>query len=114
MEFADSADGEKKGLSAFKNFFTIDFKTIHMQRITHSLRYESAEGSVTAANASTLNDGAAMVVMTTVDGAKKHGLKPLARMLAYGDAATHPIDFGIAPASVIPKVCLSVTLFDSF
>ncbi|VDK20084.1 unnamed protein product [Anisakis simplex] len=63
-----------------------------------------SDGTITAANASTLNDGAAMVVMTTMDYAKKHNLKPLARMLAYGDAATHPIDFAVAPSLVIPKI----------
>ncbi|VDM47267.1 unnamed protein product [Toxocara canis] len=42
--------------------------------------------------------------MTTVEGAKKHGLKPLARMLSYGDAATLPTEFAVAPSMVIPKV----------
>uniref|UniRef100_F1L2U9 Acetyl-CoA acetyltransferase A n=2 Tax=Ascaris TaxID=6251 RepID=F1L2U9_ASCSU len=61
-------------------------------------------GTVTAGNASTLNDGAAACVLTSVEGAKKHGLKPLARILAYGDAATKPTHFATAPALVIPKV----------
>ncbi|VDM34350.1 unnamed protein product, partial [Toxocara canis] len=61
-------------------------------------------GTITAGNASTINDGAAAVVMTTVEGAKKHGLKPLARMLSYGDAATLPTEFAVAPSMVIPKV----------
>uniref|UniRef100_F1L3X9 Acetyl-CoA acetyltransferase A n=1 Tax=Ascaris suum TaxID=6253 RepID=F1L3X9_ASCSU len=62
------------------------------------------DGTITAGNASTLNDGAAAVVMTTVEGAKKYGVKPLARLLSYGDAATNPVDFAIAPSMVIPKV----------
>uniref|UniRef100_A0A915CCI4 Uncharacterized protein n=2 Tax=Parascaris univalens TaxID=6257 RepID=A0A915CCI4_PARUN len=81
-----------------------EYKRVNFEKIPKLKPAFTSEGSVTAANASSLNDGAAMVVMTTVDGAKKHGLKPLARMLAYGDAATHPIDFAMAPASVIPKI----------
>ncbi|KHN73958.1 Acetyl-CoA acetyltransferase A, mitochondrial [Toxocara canis] len=81
-----------------------EFKKVMFEKIPKLKPAFTSEGTVTAANASTLNDGAAMVVMTTLDVAKKHGLKPLARMLAYGDAATHPIDFGVAPAMVIPKV----------
>uniref|UniRef100_A0A915AMH0 Thiolase N-terminal domain-containing protein n=3 Tax=Parascaris univalens TaxID=6257 RepID=A0A915AMH0_PARUN len=61
-------------------------------------------GTVTAGNASTLNDGAAACVLTSVEGAKKYGLKPLARILAYGDAATKPTYFATAPALVIPKI----------
>uniref|UniRef100_A0A914RWM4 Uncharacterized protein n=1 Tax=Parascaris equorum TaxID=6256 RepID=A0A914RWM4_PAREQ len=68
------------------------------------------DGTITAGNASTLNDGAAAVVMTTVEGAKKYGAKPLARLLSYGDAATNPVDFAIAPSMVIPKAFAVVPL----
>lgn len=61
-------------------------------------------GTVTAGNASTLNDAGAAVVLTTADNALQLGLKPLARIVAFGDAAVLPVDFPVAPAIVIPKV----------
>jgi len=65
-------------------------------------------GTITAANASKLNDGAAACVLATRQAAerlmKRGGAPPLARILAFADAATNPIDFSIAPALAIPKV----------
>jgi acetyl-CoA C-acetyltransferase len=58
----------------------------------------SKTGSITAANASKINDGAAAFVLMSEDEAKARGIKPLARILGYGDAAVQPIDFAIAPA----------------
>ena len=60
------------------------------------------EGSVTAANASTLNDGASASVLCSAEFAEKHGLKPLARIVSFSDAATKPIDFPIAPTLAVP------------
>nr|DBA32691.1 TPA: hypothetical protein GDO54_000464 [Pyxicephalus adspersus] len=62
------------------------------------------KGTVTAANASTLNDGAAALVLMTSEVAKRLNITPLARILAFADAAVEPIDFPIAPAYAIPKV----------
>ncbi len=62
------------------------------------------EGTVTAANASKLNDGAAAVVVMSKDHAQTLGLKPLARIVAYGSSAKRPEWFTTAPADVIPKV----------
>ncbi|KAI8915325.1 Thiolase, N-terminal domain-containing protein [Powellomyces hirtus] len=59
-------------------------------------------GSVTAANASTLNDGASALVLTTRAKAAALGLRPLARILSFGDAATSPKKFTIAPSLAIP------------
>uniref|UniRef100_A0A8C4ZKD7 acetyl-CoA C-acetyltransferase n=2 Tax=Gadus morhua TaxID=8049 RepID=A0A8C4ZKD7_GADMO len=61
-------------------------------------------GTVTAANASTLNDGAAALVLMTADAAKRLNVKPLARIVSFADAAVAPIDFPIAPAFAVPKV----------
>ena len=58
----------------------------------------SKTGSITAANASKINDGACAFVLMAEETAKERGLKPLARILAYDDAAVQPIDFAIAPA----------------
>ncbi len=60
-------------------------------------------GSVTAANASTINDGAAALVLTTADYAKAHGLKPLARLVSYGHNAQDPVWFTTAPAEAMKR-----------
>lgn len=59
-------------------------------------------GTVTAANASTINDGASALVLMSRQKAEELGVKPLARILAYADAATAPIDFTIAPSMALP------------
>lgn len=66
--------------------------------------FQKDNGTVTAGNASTLNDGAAALVLTTASIAAKMSLKPLARVVGFQDAATDPIDFPIAPAFAIPKL----------
>jgi acetyl-CoA C-acetyltransferase len=60
------------------------------------------EGTVTAANASTLNDGAAALVLMSAEKAAELGLKPLARILGYADAQQAPEWFTTAPAKAIP------------
>jgi acetyl-CoA C-acetyltransferase len=60
------------------------------------------DGTVTAANASKLNDGAAAVVVMSADRARELGLKPLARIRGFGDAEAAPIDFPTAPAKAVP------------
>ncbi|KAG9491378.1 hypothetical protein GDO78_000078 [Eleutherodactylus coqui] len=66
--------------------------------------FQKDNGTVTAANASTLNDGAAALVLMTAEAAEQLKAKPLARILAFADSAVDPIDFPIAPAYAIPKV----------
>ena len=61
------------------------------------------EGTVTAANASTLNDGASAVILASEEAVKKHGLNPLARILATADAAQAPEWFTTAPSLALPK-----------
>lgn len=55
-------------------------------------------GTITAANASKLNDGASCMILASEKYAKEKGLQPLARIVAYADGAVAPIDFGVAPA----------------
>lgn len=62
------------------------------------------DGRVTAGNASTLNDGAAAVVVASRAYAEANGLKPLARVVAYGQAALEPKYLFAAPAKAMPKV----------
>ncbi|KAG8452948.1 hypothetical protein GDO86_004666 [Hymenochirus boettgeri] len=66
--------------------------------------FQKDNGTVTAANASTLNDGAAALVLMTSGAARRLNVVPLARIIAFADAAVDPIDFPIAPAYAIPKI----------
>jgi acetyl-CoA C-acetyltransferase len=59
------------------------------------------DGTITAANASSINDGAAAVVLASEAAVKRHGLKPLARIVGYGSAARAPEWFTTAPALAI-------------
>ncbi len=61
------------------------------------------EGSVTAANASSINDGAAAVVLMSADEAAKRGLKPLAKIVSQASAAQEPEWFTTAPAKSVKK-----------
>lgn len=61
-------------------------------------------GVITAANASSINDGAAALLVMSDDKAKKLGLKPLVEIIAQSSAAKAPIDFTTAPADAINKV----------
>lgn len=61
------------------------------------------EGTVTAANASTINDGAGAVVLMSKEKAEELGLKPLATIKGYADAAQEPKWFTISPAKALPK-----------
>lgn len=76
------------------------------------------DGTVTAANASTLNDGAAALVLMSKEKAEELGLKPLAKILAYADAQQAPEWFTTAPSKAIPKALqkagLSVDDIDLF
>ncbi|GIY42359.1 acetyl-CoA acetyltransferase, mitochondrial [Caerostris darwini] len=66
--------------------------------------FQKENGTITAANASTINDGAAACVLMTADTAEKLNIKPLARIVGFADAAVAPIDFPISPAFAIPKL----------
>lgn len=76
------------------------------------------DGTVTAANASTLNDGAAALILMSADRAKALGIKPLAKILAYADAQQAPEWFTTAPSKAIPlalhKAGLSLDEVDYF
>ena len=62
------------------------------------------EGTVTAGNASTINDGAAAVVVMSTDAAAKKGIKPLARIVGYTTASLEPVWFTVAPIDAIRKL----------
>ena len=68
------------------------------------------EGTVTAANASTLNDGASAVVLASERAVKEHGLQPLAKLLASADAAQAPEWFTTAPSLALPRALKKANL----
>jgi len=61
------------------------------------------EGTVTAANASTINDGAACVILMSKEKAQEIGVKPIAKILGFADAAQDPMWFTTTPSIAIPK-----------
>lgn len=61
-------------------------------------------GSITAANASKINDGASALILMEEEHALDRGLKPLARIIGFEDAAVAPIDFAIAPSDAVQKL----------
>lgn len=81
-----------------------EYKKVNFDKLKTLRTVFKKEGTVTAANASKLNDGASAVLMVSEDKLKSLNIKPLAKIVAYGDAATNPIDFSVAPGMVIPKM----------
>src|SRR5690606_33571151 len=63
------------------------------------------EGSVTAGNSSSINDGARMVVVVSEDFLKKHNLKPIAKITGAAVHGLHPNIMGIGPVGAIKKLC---------
>jgi acetyl-CoA C-acetyltransferase len=80
-----------------------EFKNVDLDKIPGLRPAFSKEGTVTAANASTINDGAAALVLMSSEKAKELGLRTLATIKSYADAAQEPKWFTTAPAKALPK-----------
>jgi len=80
-----------------------EYKNVKMERIATLRPVFTKDGTVTAANASTLNDGASALVIMSREKADELGLKPLAIIRGYADAAQEPEWFTTAPAKALPK-----------
>ena len=80
-----------------------EFKNVKMEKIPSLRPAFSKEGTVTAANASTINDGAGAMVLMSLEKAQELGLKPLAKIKSYADVAHQPKWFTTAPAKALPK-----------
>lgn len=80
-----------------------EFTNIKLEKVPELRPAFTKDGTVTAANASTINDGAAAVVLMSEEKAKELGLKPLAYVKGYADAAQEPQWFTTAPAKALPK-----------
>lgn len=62
------------------------------------------DGTITAANSSSISDGASALILSSQAAADKHGIKPLARMLGHSTHSRHPSEFTIAPVGAIEKL----------
>ncbi|MEP0214598.1 MAG: acetyl-CoA C-acyltransferase [Cellulophaga sp.] len=80
-----------------------EFKNVKLEKIPALRPAFTKEGTVTAANASTINDGAAALVLMSADKAKELNLTPLAKIKSYADAAHEPEWFTTAPSKALPK-----------
>jgi acetyl-CoA C-acetyltransferase len=80
-----------------------EFKNVVFDKIPFLKPVFDPNGTVTAANASTMNDGASALVLVSKEVVEKYGLKPIAKIRGYADAATDPLWFTTAPALAIPK-----------
>jgi acetyl-CoA C-acetyltransferase len=80
-----------------------EYTNVFMDKIPKLRPAFSKEGTVTAANASTINDGAAALVLMSREKADELKLKPLATIKSYADAAHEPEWFTTAPAKALPK-----------
>ena len=80
-----------------------EYTNVNINKIATLNPAFSKEGSVTAANASTINDGAGAIILMSEEKANSLGLKPLAYIKGYADAAQEPQWFTTAPAKALPK-----------
>ncbi|MCB0455440.1 MAG: acetyl-CoA C-acyltransferase [Aequorivita sp.] len=80
-----------------------EYKNVKMDKISSLRPAFTKDGTVTAANASTINDGAGAMVLMSETKAKELGLTPLAYIKSYADAAQEPKWFTTAPAKALPK-----------
>lgn len=80
-----------------------EYKNVNFDKIPSLRPVFNKDGTVTAANASTINDGAAALILVSKEKVDELGLKPIGKILGFGDAAQEPIWFTTAPALAIPK-----------
>lgn len=80
-----------------------EYKNVFLDKIPSLRPAFDKEGTITAANASTLNDGASALILASEEAVQKYGLKPIAKIVSYADAAQEPEWFTTAPSLAIPK-----------
>jgi len=80
-----------------------EYKNVKLEKIPSLRAAFTKDGTVTAANASTINDGAAALVLMSAAKAKELNIKPIATIKSYADAAQEPKWFTTAPAKALPK-----------
>lgn len=80
-----------------------EFSNVNFEKIPNLRPVFDKEGTVTAANASTINDGASALVLVSQEKAEELGLTLIAKIKGFGDAAQEPLWFTTAPSLAIPK-----------
>eukprot|EP00048_Salpingoeca_helianthica_P014944 m.224338 g.224338 ORF g.224338 m.224338 type:complete len:397 (+) comp16452_c0_seq1:3009-4199(+) len=80
-----------------------EYKNVNPAKVSQLRTVFKKDGTITAANASKINDGACAAVIAAGDVAAQRGLKPIALIRGYADAAIAPMDFPTAPAFAIPR-----------
>ncbi|WP_333820032.1 acetyl-CoA C-acyltransferase [Ohtaekwangia sp.] len=80
-----------------------EYKNVNFDKIPALKATFTKDGTVTAANASTLNDGASALVLISKEKAQELGIKPIAKIRGFADAAQDPMWFTTAPSLAIPK-----------
>lgn len=80
-----------------------EYKNVNFDKLPALKAVFTKDGTVTAANASTINDGAAALVLMSAEKAKALGLKPIARIVSYADAEQAPEWFTTTPAKALPR-----------
>ncbi len=95
-----------------------EYKNVKLEKIPFLRAVFDKEGTITAANASTLNDGASALVLMSASKAKEMGITPLAKIITYADAAHEAEWFTTAPAKAVPialkKAGLDISNVDYF
>lgn len=91
-------NGDPKGINEDEEISRVRFEKIPTLRPSFA-----KDGTVTAANASAINDGASALVLISGKKAEEYGLKPMMKILGYADAARDPLWFTTAPSIAIPK-----------
>jgi len=90
-----------------------EYKNVRMEKIPALRPVFTKDGTVTAANASTLNDGASAVLLMSKEKAEALAIKPIAKIVSYADAAREPQWFTMAPSKAIPKALKKADLENS-
>lgn len=95
-----------------------EYKKVNFDKISLLPTVFKKDGTITAANASTPNDGASALILMSEDKAKKMGINPLARIVSYADVSSKPLFFTTAPAKAIfmalQKADLTIGQIDYF
>jgi acetyl-CoA C-acetyltransferase len=80
-----------------------EYKNVKMEKIPNLRPAFTKDGTVTAANASTINDGGAALILMSTEKAAELGIQPIAKIKSFADAAQEPKWFTTAPAKALPK-----------
>ena len=90
-----------------------EFKKVNLEKIPNLRPVFSKDGTITAANASTINDGASALILMSLEKAKELKIRPIAKIIGYADAAQEPEWFTTAPSQAIPKALKKAKLTKS-